>query len=394
MKTEGVNKILSLESLRGVAAFTVVIDHFFRTFYPGTFVSGQVQHSQYEWFVSNTPLFMFVNGSFAVMIFFVLSGFVLSYGYFLKKFDLISAVVKRYFRLTPIVFASIMLAFILLRLGLFFNSQAGLMPFSWKVPDVSLLSALWDGLIGSYILQPNDTSLNSPLWTIYYELIGSVLVYAILSLLSGDSRRKWIYPFLVVIFLGTYYVGFVIGLILADIYCHKNEIYQKIANLSAFYKISMLLFAIWLASFPPLRTKLDISTIHAPLLFLDNFGLNQNIVLALGAIIIIVLLLTSKRLKKLFELRPLVYLGSISYSLYATHIIVMGSIACFTFWKLHDKLPYNLTAAVVFIVYVISSLLVAAVFRKYVDKPSIALSRLAGQYAQTKKNPSIATGKE
>jgi len=385
-------RILSLESLRGLAALTVVFDHFFRTFYPFTFVDTRPQHSSFEWFFIHTPLFVTINGAFAVMIFFVLSGFVLSYGFFKRpeRFDFVKALVKRYFRLTPVVLGSVLLAFILLKLHLFFNTQAGLMPTSWKNDDIGLVSAIWQGIAGVYITTPNDASLNSVLWTIYYEMIGSVLIFAILAMVGRDHRRGYVYAFLVFILIGTNFIGFVAGLILADIYHNRNQVYKFIANLSIIYKGLALTVALYFASFPPLRNAENLSLVHRPLLFLDNYTLNQTIVLLIAAVTIIVLVLTSKRLNKLLELKPLVFLGSISYSMYAIHLLVLGSAASLAFYLAQQQgLPYNYSAAIAVGVYLPTVLIVAVLFNKFVDKPAIALSRIAGSSSFTRNNLKI-----
>lgn len=382
-------RILSLESLRGLAALTVVFDHFFRTFYPFTFVDTRPSHSSFEWFFIHTPLFVTINGAFAVMIFFVLSGFVLSYGFFKRpaKFDFVSAIVKRYFRLTPVVLASVLLAFVLLKLHLFFNTQAGLMPTSWKNDDIGLVSAIWQGLAGVYITTPNDASLNSVLWTIYYEMIGSVLIFAVLAMVGRDHRRGYVYAFLTFILIGTNFIGFIAGLILADIFHNRNQVYKFIADLSVFYKGIALAVALYLASFPPLRNAENLSLVHRPLLFLDNYTLNQTIVLLIAAVIIIVLVLTSKRLNKLLELKPLVFLGSISYSVYAVHLIILGSAASLAFYLAQQQgLSYNYSAAIAVAVYLPVVLIVAVLMNKFVDKPAIALSRMAGKSLFTRNS--------
>lgn len=375
------SKILSLESLRGLAAFVVILDHFFRTFYPATFANGNITHSNYEWLFIKTPLFAVVNGSFAVVVFFVLSGFVLSYGYFKKgSADFVSSVIKRYFRLMPIVLGSILLAFLLLKLNLFFNSKAGIMPFSWRDNTISFGQALWQGLIGVFMVQPGDASLNSPLWTIYYEMLGSVLVYSLLALLGKDKRRVMVYPFLILIFINTYFIGFIVGIILADLYCNRQNIFAYISRAPAVIKCVALSLAIWMASFPPLRTNDTTALIHRPLLFIEDYGLNATIVHLAGAIIIILLILSSHRLNKIFEFKPFLALGSVSYSLYATHLIVLGSIASLVFFitTQHFHLPYNTSAMITFALYIPSALAVAAIFRKYIDKPSIKLSKIVG----------------
>jgi peptidoglycan/LPS O-acetylase OafA/YrhL len=261
------------------------------------------------------------------------------------------------------------------------------MPFSWRDNDISFLSALWDGLVGVFVVQSVDASLNSPLWTIYYEMIGSVIVYALLALIGKDSRRPYVYPLLILIFANTNFIGFIVGLILADLYCNRQGVFKFITNLALPYKLVGLSLAITFASFPPLRTATTTSLVHQPLLFLtQNYTLNATILYLAAAVIIILLLLTSRRLNKLMELRPIVSLGSASYSLYATHLIVLGSIGSFAFFILTKKygLPYNYSAAITFVTYVISALIVASIFRKYVDSRSIYLSQLVGQIIRNK----------
>lgn len=376
-------KILSLESLRGLAALAVVLDHYFRTFFPYIYVSNRPSHSSFEWYFINTPLFLAINGIFSVMVFFVLSGFVLSYGYFKRpeKFDFVTAIVKRYFRLTPIVFVSIMLAFMLLKLHLFFNAQAGLMPDSWKSQDINLFAALWQGIAGVYITSPDEASLNSVLWTIYFEMVGSVLIFAILAMVGRDTRRWYVYGFLTIILLGTNFIGFIAGIILADLYHNKSKLYEAIANLPVFYKAAALVIGVYLASFPPLRTVADLSLLYRPLLFIpNNYDLNKSIVHLTAAVIILTLVLTSKRLKRVFEWRPFVFLGTISYSMYATHLLVLGSVVSLTFYvATQNHIAYNYAAAIAMAAYIPTVLIVATIVMKYVDKPAIMLSRFAGK---------------
>lgn len=373
------SKFLALESLRGVAALAVVFDHFFRTFYPHTFVSSQVAHSRYEWLFSDTPLFAMINGAFAVTVFFMLSGFVLSYSHFRKKSDLVSSTLKRYFRLTPIVLASTMLGFFLLKFGLFFNTQADLMPYSWKDSDITLLQALWQGTIGTYITQPNDQSLNSVLWTIYHELIGSVIVFAVIALVQGDKRRGYIYAMLSIILLGTPYIGFIIGLIIADIYWHKPVIVEKVRSMRTSYRIPLLILAIYAASFPPLRDENTLSMIHKPLLLFSHYPLSMTVVHLVAAAIFIVLLLCSRgAMQRFFTIRPLVALGSISYSLYAVHLLVMGSLGCYVFYiSQQAHASYIQSSLMAGAAYLSTSLVLATIFNRYIDKPSTQFSATA-----------------
>ena len=106
--TEG-GKLSSLEGLRGIASFIVVIDHYILAFFPAMFFPLKYAfHYPIEKVIASTPLSILYNGDLAVVIFFVLSGFVLSFKFFQKpdKEIAISSFIKRYPRLTiPVIFS-------------------------------------------------------------------------------------------------------------------------------------------------------------------------------------------------------------------------------------------------------------------------------------------------
>src|SRR5687767_11167726 len=107
------NKLEFLDGVRGVAAIIVVLHHFGIAFFPAiNFLDPEKIHlgnGQLELTIAKTPLNIFFNGGFAVSVFFVLSGFVLSYKFHLSgsRQLLTTYAAKRYFRLLLPVAASI-----------------------------------------------------------------------------------------------------------------------------------------------------------------------------------------------------------------------------------------------------------------------------------------------
>src|SRR4051794_11019896 len=97
------HKILSLESIRGLAALAVVFCHCVNGFYPTLRKAAAPPGTQ-----------LWQNGEFAVRLFFVLSGFVLSLSYFRQPslVTLRSAAVRRYFRLLLPIAGSVLLAYL------------------------------------------------------------------------------------------------------------------------------------------------------------------------------------------------------------------------------------------------------------------------------------------
>src|SRR4249920_301079 len=106
-------KLGYMDGLRGVAAFVVVLHHFALTFRP-------------ELVAAVSPLTLLFAGHFAVCIFFVISGFVLSYKFFeTSRADVVtSGAVRRYFRLMPLVLTAVLISYLLLRFGLYHNFDA------------------------------------------------------------------------------------------------------------------------------------------------------------------------------------------------------------------------------------------------------------------------------
>jgi peptidoglycan/LPS O-acetylase OafA/YrhL len=121
-------RLLALEGLRGVAAIVVVIFHALLIFYEYMVFGPSVASTQHMGLEDNlfgSPFRIFFAGTFAVAIFFVLSGFVLSIGFLSKgkKIILQKLALKRYLRLMLPALASVMIAWLLITLGQKANRQ-------------------------------------------------------------------------------------------------------------------------------------------------------------------------------------------------------------------------------------------------------------------------------
>lgn len=77
--TQG-RQIDCLTGLKGICAIIVVLLHFVTGFFP-TMYNGDIslQHLGIEAIISNSPLFVLINGQFVVYIFWAISGFLISY---------------------------------------------------------------------------------------------------------------------------------------------------------------------------------------------------------------------------------------------------------------------------------------------------------------------------
>ncbi|WP_433946748.1 acyltransferase family protein [Paenibacillus sp. SN-8-1] len=216
-------KIIYLEGIRGTAAFIVVFAHFFQVFMPSVFEgNGDIVHFAFETPASKTPINLLFNGNFSVTLFFVLSGYVLSYRFFRDKVNRViySSAVRRYFRLAIPAFVSVIFAFALMSFEFGYFDDISPVTMS-TMPDPyaadPTIWAMWtEGLFHTFFTYGNK--YNPVLWTMTYELFGSFLIFTFLILLGKLRIRYIAYPLLIYCFLDSYYLGFVLGLLLSDLH--------------------------------------------------------------------------------------------------------------------------------------------------------------------------------
>lgn len=170
-----------LDGLRGWAALIVVIGHT---------VLG-VLRPKWE------PKYhlLFTDGTFAVFVFFVLSGYVLSVGFFQsgRRRDVVDLALRRYPRLTIPIFVISAIAFLMMMAGWMRNIPAGMASGSehWLATFYAFVPRFGDLLHFSfwrvYVDPSAVTSYNSSLWTMPVEMQGSIIVFAVL-LAVGRGR--------------------------------------------------------------------------------------------------------------------------------------------------------------------------------------------------------------
>lgn len=186
-----------LELLRGLAALGVVFYHFLRAFAP----PEQTAQIARALGLAIEPPFVLglINGPFMVSIFFVLSSFALT----MKLLDSRApvrvgvAIAKRFPRLFPVTFIGAVLPAVLYVMGCMFNEEAAALTGSeWlqrsggvkngdKWPDPSVMGGALDSV---RLFARGLSQYNSALWTMRYELLGSIAALATALLIAGPRR--------------------------------------------------------------------------------------------------------------------------------------------------------------------------------------------------------------
>lgn len=374
------HKFVHLDGLRGFAALAVVWAHIHAAFWSN--VSG----SLLDRIVAMPPVSWIPNGDFSVTIFFVLSGFVLSHRYFDKKeFDVSLSVAKRYFRLAIPVLGAVFLAFLALRLGLFRNTEVSSITGDhwfaafWQFP-ASFKNMLYQGLYGVFA-DPMiaERSLNPVLWTMRVELLGSMLVFGTLSIygrLNTRGARILIYSALAIAFFRTNYLGFVLGMALADF----HSIYgQRLLERGVSW--------VWLLVF---MVGIYIGTGHPPVAGTaatvvswrwEPIPVQQTLAYGVGAVLVMMSVLYARPLSLLLASKVSAFVGRISYAIYLVHFVVLGTVSSWVFLYAHGRLGQHWAFLLAGATTLVVSILAAWVFTILVDQPAIRLSAYFGKIA-------------
>jgi peptidoglycan/LPS O-acetylase OafA/YrhL len=164
-----------LEALRGIAALMVCVFHATHVF------AGNPRPA----FIDSLLLFAF-NPAAAVMFFFVLSGYVLG-GSLERDGAVTPYLVRRLFRLVPPFAAAVLFAFACERLFRLDPAPSSLTPgiqrLFWPQPS-------WDDLWSNLLLGSHRVS--GPTWTLYPELLGSLLLPFVVAMHARiEPRWRW-----------------------------------------------------------------------------------------------------------------------------------------------------------------------------------------------------------
>jgi peptidoglycan/LPS O-acetylase OafA/YrhL len=320
-------KLIELEALRGLAAITVFVGHFFMNFVPD--IHGAV---------NGTPVFAAFNGPAAVILFFVLSGFVLT----LRSIGtqglggLLVPCLKRWPRLSGTVAASSLAYILAAVVGAFPNPEQVISRLPHQFPPILLWgygrhaervrSVLWEAAIGTFF---NGTAAhNDVLWTMRWELLGSILAFALAASIAVRLRGIVRIAMFAVLVVGSttyspYLTCFAVGV--AGALFHKT--FRDHVRLPGIFAIGMTGCAVIMFSWD-IRVSVGMWAWTAPLgpqarLFVWTLAQTTAAVLSMG------IALYNPTARGMLRCRAGALAGRMSFAVYLIHLLVICS---FTSW--------------------------------------------------------------
>jgi peptidoglycan/LPS O-acetylase OafA/YrhL len=354
----------SADGLRGLAALNVVIAHFFVGFWPKVLfpVYGNLQinpsdPSGLEKVLGWPVITFFFNGHFAVMIFFVLSGYVLATPAVENDFQRIrQRFWGRYLRLNIPVAAACTISWCVLWLGLYASPEAALVSNSkWLArffqADVSFLRLLNVAVIQGLLA---DAILLSPLWTLRIEFIGSMMLLA--TLMLSPKNRQTSCLLLVGIAIVAAWPNDVLFLMcfFAGALCNWVTVGPTAARV-------LLVLGFVFGSYQPYGVDYMLPELTREPKTLYN---------AIGGVCLTLAVCRGGALRAVLSSAIVQYLGKVSYSLYLVHTIVLCSIASYIVSVLGVGV---LGLSFAFAVYIPVTFVVSHVFTDTVDRFAVRI---------------------
>ena len=357
-----------LDSVRGLAALTVLIYHCL-SLYPAT------TQEQIFAIVKFTPFLILTNGHAAVIIFFALSGYVLSLPFLAgRPLPYKQYLVKRFCRIYLPFAAAVCLSVFMWLLSSHVPVASLGVWFQERWPDPPLM---WRQVLSHFLMEGTNfaTRFDGPIWSLAHEMRISI-IFPVLVVIGRKSGRA-IALALLLFFVSTVLLelfgdgnintlpdsslaAWILTLRYVPIFLMGVLLAKHAATLGAIIRrLPWWMYAACLAA-----SYVAICKHVRPDWALAYFG---DLFIALGSGGLILLTLHSPRASHFLEKGPAHWLGRVSYSLYLVHVPVL----LFVGYQLGEKVGTSAIAAIA----IASSLILAEIMFRWIEQPAIALGK-------------------
>jgi peptidoglycan/LPS O-acetylase OafA/YrhL len=351
-------RLHSLDSARGIAALAVVFHHALLS------VPNFYEDSPGLGWLYLSPLRLLVDGTGAVVLFFVLSGLVLTRSALMESY--LEFLARRICRIWLPVAAAILAAFGLSNI-VPHGQIAGFSPWfnvAWKVPGTLV------GLV-QHLAMTGRSDLDGPIWTLVHEMRISLILPLLVAAMMWSSRLALLIGCAIAaaaLVLAGHAHGLVASALMSAVFApmfmtgiavakHLDQLKAWVGEQSA-----MMRNILWVTGFiclaePPTTTN-TLATGATPALLL---------VCTFGGALLLTLCAADDRAQSILNHPIPRYLGRVSYSLYLIHMIMIEAVGR----SLGGYLPPVPCAVIAIIV----SLALADPFQRFFEVRSTQIGR-------------------
>jgi peptidoglycan/LPS O-acetylase OafA/YrhL len=387
----------AFDGVRGLASLMVAVCHYVTAFQPALLNGNEaLSHFPGDYRIARTGWIFFYNPDYGVAIFFVLSGFVLAASVAHDPPAWPALALRRWIRLALPVLAISIILWIALHLGAFrgvpaaaAQAKSAWLAATFAPPTylVPLWTQILDGLFTYFRINQSaglTGQLNTALWTMPIEMQGSLILFAVYCYGADLFRRKR--GRVLVMLLAppltfqTSFYGFGLGLALFEAMRLLQEVpepwRQKLRGFAVAAGIVLLVAGLWMGS-APYAEKYETHYRDFVLFIYSLSGLVEGVeqMHHLGAACLLASILLLAPLRWLLTTWLCRYLGRISFMLYLVQIPALGAVAAPVFLHAAPHWGYEQRAALAFGAYLVAAIIFAELATRFIDQPSIQLSR-------------------
>ncbi|KDA04791.1 hypothetical protein DC31_04505 [Microbacterium sp. CH12i] len=352
-------RIASIDGVRGVASLVVV-------FYHSSLIAMPHLNGTLSAWLTQSPLKLVFAGTEAVLVFFVLSGFVVALPALRDGFSWLRYYPTRVLRLYLPVWASLVLASLLIALV---PRDPTTMPEGSWMQNAQAATVTPASFFSEASLTMVSYDINNVLWSLRWELIFSLTLPLFIGLAVILRRHALVAAIAAcaltvlgriidvdaLVYLPVFLLGTLMAVRLDDLLA-----WMRRPRHPAFWPaVTTLALALLISSWLARPIAAAGSLAGRPF-----WGLA-----GVGAVLIIVVAMGWPRLRALLERAVPQWLGRVSYSLYLVHVPLLGTLVYF-FGS--DRWLLAVTVGIP------ASLVVAALFHRFLEVPAHRLARFIG----------------
>lgn len=372
-------KFLELEGLRGLAAAMVVAWHFVWAFAPSEL--GSVAGSPGQGLVGS-PIAAGIDGPAAVVLFFVLSGFVIPLRFFRsgQARTVVHAATKRWPRLAGLSVLAVLFSYGLFRFGLFhYREAAALTGSDWLgaygggdpggTLSLSLGGAIREGLVGAFV--DKSDAYDPVLWTMRHELLGSFVSMGLaLAIRRTSVKASGVITVCVALLAGAvdpWLVPFVAGTGLALLVWNRRLTLGWLST-AASIGVGLYLFGY----LEPAGAYTGMPVIQ------DDAGYRYDRILVhtLAAVLMMFGIIANQGAGRVLNVRPLLFLGRLSFPIYLFHFPLLCSLGCGLFIALREVTSYGGSTIIVAVIYAAAVLMIGVLLTRVDEAWGAWLNRM------------------